>query len=312
MRHNFISWEKLAHFLELNLEEKVLKQSKFPLNLPFRLASKIEKGNLNDPILRQFLPTVDETIKQPTFSTDPVGDLISAKSAKFLHKYQSRALILATSACAMHCRYCFRQNFPYETQRKDFEDELEALRKNPSINELILSGGDPLSLGNEVLAKLFSDVSKISHVKKIRFHTRFPIGIPERIDEDFLRIISSTNCQVYFVIHCNHPKELDEEIASRLKMVQKAGAVLLCQSVLLKGVNDQIETLVALCESLVNIGVLPYYLHQLDKVQGAQHFEVSEERGKALMEELCKRLPGYAVPRYVKEIAGEAHKTLIN
>lgn len=309
LRQNFINWEKLAFFLELDSNHtQILKKSKFPLNLPLRLASKIEKGNLEDPILKQFLPTIEENQKHFNFIADPVGDLISQKSTKLLHKYQSRVLILASSACAMHCRFCFRQNFPYETVRKNFEEELKAIQNNTTISEVILSGGDPLSLDNDILGELLQRLSEIPHITRIRFHTRFPIGIPERIDESFLKIFLKNRCQIYFVIHCNHAKELDDEIASRLKMIQKTGASLLCQSVLLRGVNDHIDTLTELYEKLVNIGVIPYYLHQLDKVQGAHHFEVPEEIGKALITELCKRLPGYAVPTFVREKASEPSK----
>jgi KamA family protein len=176
---------------------------------------------------------------------------------------------------------------------------------------VILSGGDPLSLSNEFLKELLNAIGKIPHIERIRFHTRFPIGIPERIDEEFLNLIGSLNQQVWFVVHINHARELDEDILARLKQLQKLGCSVLSQSVLLQNVNDTVESLKELFETLVNQGIFPYYLHQLDRVQGAAHFEVSEEKGKWLIEELTKQLPGYAIPKYVREIEGEPSKTLL-
>lgn len=313
LRNNFTKWELLAKFLELDEQNQtfLLKHSHFSLNVPYRLAEKIKKGTLNDPILRQFLPLIEEKKSLEGFSTDPVGDMLCKRSGKLLHKYQGRCLLITTSACAMHCRFCFRQNFPYETVRKEFEEELKLISEDSSLKEVILSGGDPLSLSNEMLKNLMDDLSLIPHIRRIRFHTRFPIGIPERLDKGFLSLIETSPFQFFFVIHCNHAKELDVDVIERLKALQKLNVVLLCQSVLLKGVNDDISALVELCNTLVDHGITPYYVHQLDRVKGAAHFEVSEEKGKALMAELRKRVSGYALPRYVKEIAGEPHKTEI-
>lgn len=309
LRSNFTNWLSLADFLELTplQRSEVNPKSDFPLNLPFRLASKIKKGTLDDPILKQFLPTKSE-VAPSDFFMDPVGDEPSRQSAKLLKKYRSRALIIATSACAMHCRFCFRQHFPYETERKDFESEIALIESDFSVKEVILSGGDPLSLSNATLESLLNRLDAIPHVNRIRFHTRFPIGIPERIDSDFLRMLSRLRSHIYFVIHCNHVNELDEEIFCRLSLLQTQGAVLLNQTVLLKGVNDDYESLLTLFEALVDNGVQPYYLHQLDKVKGAAHFEVSEADGKKLISRLREVLPGYALPRYVKEIAGDVGK----
>lgn len=311
LRQNFTKWEPLADFLELDAaqRETIAIKPHFPLNLPLRLAQKIAKNSLNDPILKQFLPTTEEEHQTPGFITDPVGDSVCRKSCKLLHKYNGRVLLVCTSACAMHCRYCFRQNFDYEITEKSFSKELEIIASDSSINEVILSGGDPLSLGDETLKTLLQALAAIPHIRKIRFHTRFPMGIPERIDSSFIDILKDLPCQIWVVIHANHPNEFDDEIFSRLKMLQRLGIVILNQSVLLRGVNDKAATMIQLCELLVNHGILPYYLHQLDRVQGASHFEVSEEEGRALIREISQHLPGYAVPKYVREIAGEPGKT---
>ncbi len=305
-RQSFTDWEKLLDFLQWgeSLRSLVLPKPRFPLNLPLRLARKIEKNTLEDPLLRQFLPLIAEKELTPHFSLDPVGDAASRKAKKLLHKYTGRALLITTSACAMHCRYCFRQNFDYAVQDKGFEEELQLIRKDPTLSEILLSGGDPLSLSNGVLQQLVQDLSTIPHVKRIRFHTRFPLGIPERIDEGLLSILAKTRLQVVFVIHCNHARELDEDILQALKQVQKLGIPVLNHSVLLKGVNDAVPTLQLLFETLVNAGIMPYYLYQLDRVQGAAHFEVEEAVGLRLMKELATLLPGYALPKYVKEVAG--------
>jgi lysine 2,3-aminomutase len=312
-RQNITSWEALTSFLEWDapLSEQISKNPRFSLNLPLRLAQKISKNTLNDPILRQFLPTPQEEIKSLGFVSDPVGDTPSRKSPKLLHKYQGRALLVTTSACAMHCRYCFRQNFPYETQEKGFAPELELIRQDPSISEILLSGGDPLSLSNDTLRSLLSELATIPHLKRLRFHTRFPIGIPERIDTTFLEILKESPLQIYFVIHCNHANELDTDIFHALKQIQQLGIPVLNQSVLLKDVNDSVDALTTLCQALIDNGILPYYLHQLDRVEGAAHFEVPEAKGKALIQALSAHLPGYAIPKYVREIAGMPSKTPI-
>lgn len=307
-KQNFTDWKRLLTFLELDATN-TLQRPEFPLNLPLRLAQKIKKNTFEDPILRQFLPVTDELKVELGFSTDPVGDIKSLKEKKLLHKYKGRALLICTSACAMNCRFCFRRNFPYETGIKSFDAELQAIERDPSISEIILSGGDPLSLSDEALGLLVSSLDKIPHLKKLRFHTRFPIGIPERIDARFLNVLKSTRLQIVFIIHCNHSDELDEEIFAALKKIQLLGIPVLTQTVLLKGVNDSVPTLKALMERLTDNGIIPYYLHQLDKVQGATHFEVSEEKGLSLLRQLSCELPGYAVPRYVKEIPGEPGKT---
>jgi EF-P beta-lysylation protein EpmB len=311
LKNNFTRWEALCEFLELDepLRAKILQRSSFPLNLPFRLASKIEKNTLEDPILRQFVPLTEEEKCIPGYSTDPLEESIFCKTSKLLRKYEGRVLLITTSACAMHCRFCFRRHFPYESNHKLIDKELEIIAKDPSIKEVILSGGDPLSLSNEALNSLLTELDKIPHVKRVRFHTRFPIGIPERLEPEFLSLLENRRYQPWIVIHCNHVRELDDDVALALKNVIKRGVPVLNQSVLLRNVNDSIDALEALSERLVNCGITPYYLHQSDRVKGAHHFDVDEEIGLALIEELQTRTSGYAVPKYVREISGQRSKT---
>ncbi len=310
LRKNFTRIDALADFLELNEKQRnqLIVRSDFPVHVPFRLAKKMAKGSLEDPLVKQFLPTQQELDVHSQFVLDPVCDVRFQEEGKLLRKYEGRVLLVCTSACAMHCRYCFRQHFAYESS-KTFEVELKQIEQDLSIHEVILSGGDPLSLSDETLGQLLGRLAKFPHIRRIRFHTRFPIGIPERIDEEFLSLIASLPQQVYFIIHCNHPRELDQDIFDRLKALQRLGCLVLNQAVLLKGVNDDVHTLKQLAELLVNNGIIFYYLHQLDRVQGSAHFEVEEEKGRFLITEIAKQLPGYAVPKYVREIAGEPNKT---
>ena len=310
-RQNFTCWKKLTEFLQLDPAHfpDILKDSKFPLNLPLRLAQKIKKNALDDPILLQFLPINKEKELAPGFNADPVGDLEARKSSKLIKKYQGRALLVCTGSCAMNCRFCFRQNYDYETQDKTFENEIELIRQDTSLTEIILSGGDPLSLSNETLTSLIKRLDAIPHLERLRFHTRFPIGIPERIDEEFLSLLEQMRLQVFFVIHTNHPTELDADVVAALKKIQKLGIPVLTHIVLLRGVNDNVATLKEHCEKLAGNGILPYCLNQLDRVQGAAHFEVPETEGRALLARLTELMSGYAVPKYVKEEAGKPSKT---
>jgi EF-P beta-lysylation protein EpmB len=311
-RANFTRFEPLADFLELSesLRKKILAQPRFAINIPQRLAAKMAKNTLDDPILRQFVPLQEELESTPGFALDPVQDNSFKKSKKLLHKYEGRALILASGACAMHCRFCFRQNFPYETEDKSFDKEIAYLKDHPELSEVILSGGDPLSLSDATLQDLFQSFDAIPHLKRIRFHTRFPIGIPERIDDSFLGILASSSKQIIFIIHSNHPRELDLDVLSALKKIQTLGIPVLNQSTLLKGVNDDEKTLLALSEALIDGGILPYYLHELDPVQGGGHFATS--KGPQLIRHLQDRLSGFGVPRLVREEPGKPSKTFVN
>jgi EF-P beta-lysylation protein EpmB len=276
--------------------------------IPPRLRDKIAPGN---PIERQFVPSEEEKLPMAGFSCNPVGDDQARKGSRLLHKYPGRCLLLTTAACAMHCRYCFRQHFDYDRGRPKFADELDLIRTDPSLREVILSGGDPLSLSNVQLGRLIKELDTIEHLKLLRFHTRYPIGIPERIDDGFLELLASTRLQIFFLIHSNCALELDDDVAASLKKIARLGIPVLNQSVLLKGVNDSEIALRELSERLIEIGVQPYYLHQLDKVAGAAHFEVEPARGLELVESLRRTLPGYAIPTYVREVAGEGSKMTI-
>jgi EF-P beta-lysylation protein EpmB len=311
-RTNFTKLPELLSFLEIEEARHgvFVQHPRFALNVPYRLARKMGKNRLDDPLLRQFVPLIQEEEQVGNFVRDPVGDCFARKGEKLLQKYAHRALLLTTSACAMHCRYCFRQNFDYAPANL-FEQELALIREDEGLQEVILSGGDPLSLSDAMLGALLEKLSGIPHVRIIRFHSRFPVGIPERVDASFLEILRKLRPQIVFVAHINHPKELDEEVAAAFKAMQKLGILVLNQAVLLKGVNDSVEVLEELSWRLSETGILPYYLHQLDRVEGTAHFEVAEEEGRRLIAALQNLLPGYAVPRYVKEIAGEKSKTLI-
>lgn len=296
-----MTWQQILRQNVTSQEEDA-----FPIHIPRRLADKIDPNDPDDPLARQFVPR--KTSSHPLFVTDPVGDEAARCGPKSLHKYAQRVLLVTTSACAMHCRYCFRQNFAY-AHEKGFEEELKYIAEDESLREVILSGGDPLSLSDRVLGELIERLGEIPHLKRLRFHTRFPIGIPERITDNFLNILEKSRLQVWFVIHCNHPRELDDDVISALKKIQKLGIPVLNQAVLLRGVNDTIEVLQELAETLVDSGIHFYYLHQLDRVKGAEDFEVTVDEGKALINELRRRVSGYAVPTYVQEIAGEPSKT---
>jgi len=312
LKTNFTSTNALADFLELQEPDRLalLQNPRFAVNIPRRLANKMRKGTLDDPLARQFLPLTLENTQEDGYSSDPNQEqLHHLATPKMLKKYNGRVLLLPTSACAMHCRFCFRQNFPYETVDKSLDREIEMIQNDPSIFEVILSGGDPLSLPDNRLKELLHSLETIPHVNVIRFHTRFPIGIPERIDEPFLELLASIKKQIVFVIHINHAKELDDDVKNALKKVAKLGIPLFCQSTLLHGVNDTLDSLKSLCLTLIASGIIPYYLHQLDPVIGASRFFVSQKEGETLIKELRKHVPGYAIPEYVKEIPGMPSKT---
>lgn len=300
---NVRSFSELAKHLSIEADFNPT----FPVNIPRRLVNKMEKGNPNDPLFLQFVPQKLEGL--PVGIDDPVGDLAARQTRCLLHKYQGRALLTVTSACAMHCRYCFRKEFPY-FNGGSFSEELCVIKNDPSIREVILSGGDPLSLSDKNLGRLLSDLDAITHIKLIRFHSRFPIGIPERITASFLSLLE-TRAQVWFVVHINHPRELDDDVIAGLKKIQKCGVPVLNQSVLLRGVNDTFEVHKELLEKLIMAGIQPYYLHQLDPVTGSLHFEVPVEEGLELIDRLRAALPGYAIPEYVQEIAGATSKSPI-
>lgn len=286
----------------------------FPLRVPRRFALRMQKANMHDPLLLQVLPLHAELIETQGYNHDPLNEAATNPIPGLLHKYQSRALVTLTSACAVHCRYCFRRHFPYEKNnpgRTGWEKLFAYLEENPAINEVILSGGDPLSVSDKLLTAFTKELARIPHITRLRIHTRLPIVLPERITEDFLAWIKSLSLSCIIVLHANHPFEIDEEVKCGLQALREAGVHLLNQSVLLKDVNDRVETLVALSETLFAAGVLPYYLHVLDKVQGAAHFDLDHEIAKTLWEGMRSQLPGFLVPRLAAEIAGEPAKKIL-
>jgi len=287
---------------------------KFKLLVPLSYVAKMKKGDWNGPLLKQVLPTQAETKLSDGFGVDPVGDLNAVISSGVLQKYQGRVLLITTGACAVHCRYCFRRHFPYAGSLADkgkWQETLLSIKNDTSIHEVILSGGDPLMLPDERLKKMCSDIANIPHVKTLRFHTRIPIFLPERIDQSFLNWFTELPIQKVMVIHANHANELDQTVGSSLSKLRDAGATLLNQSVLLKGINDSAEVLGALSHRLFDFRVLPYYLHQLDKVQGGAHFEVDRDEAISTIKKLKTILPGYLVPKLVEEISGERSKHTI-
>ncbi|MDY6980548.1 MAG: EF-P beta-lysylation protein EpmB [Pseudomonadota bacterium] len=284
----------------------------FPLLVPRGYVARMRVGDPQDPLLRQVLPLEDETCATPGYVTDPVGDLSAMTRPGVLHKYHGRALVVATGACGIHCRYCFRRHFPYSRANpmpERWQQVREYLLEDDTIEELILSGGDPLSLSDHRLAGLLEAVQDVPHLRRVRLHTRYPVILPERLTGELLGLLGALPQQVILVIHANHANEIDAEVHQALAPWRQAGITLLNQAVLLRGVNDCASTLASLSEALFAAGVLPYYLHQLDPVQGAAHFAVNEERARALETALRDRLPGYLVPRLVREQAGAAAKT---
>jgi EF-P beta-lysylation protein EpmB len=286
----------------------------FPLRVPRGFVARMRRGDPRDPLLVQVLPLGAECNAVPGYVPDPVGDLAARAGAGVLQKYHGRALLITTGACAVNCRYCFRRHFPYAEEnasRADFEPALELLRADATVREVVLSGGDPLTLGDRRLAALLAGLQAIPHLRRVRLHTRLPIVLPERIDPGFLAVWSAVRLQKVVVVHANHANEIDDSVRDALAGLRGTGTTLLNQAVLLRGVNDRPDDLVALSETLFETGVLPYYLHLLDPVAGAAHFDVPEDTARSLVAEVAARLPGYLVPRLVREIPGEASKTML-
>jgi EF-P beta-lysylation protein EpmB len=283
----------------------------FPLRVPRGFVARMRRGDPNDPLLMQVLPRRAEHAVVEGFTVDAVGDMASRAGHGVLHKYDGRALLIASGSCAVNCRYCFRRHFPYGEEiaaAAQWRDALALVRADTSIRELILSGGDPLSLATHKLEELTRGLADMPHVIRLRIHTRLPVVLPERIDDVFTDWLAALPLQKVVVLHANHANEFDASVDAACARLRAAGATLLNQSVLLKEVNDDADTLVTLCERSFAAGVLPYYLHQLDKVAGAAHFEVSDVRALELMEVLRGRLPGYLVPKLVRELQGDPSK----
>jgi EF-P beta-lysylation protein EpmB len=302
---------------ELNLSSELgsdLAAASFPVFAPRGYVAKMVPGDPHDPLLLQVLSRAEETEDAAGFLKDAVGDLAASRAPGLIHKYQGRVLLVTTGACAIHCRYCFRRHFPYEATPRTLEDwtpAIQQIAEDDSVEEVILSGGDPLTLVDSLLKQLVRELERIPHLRRLRVHTRLPVVIPERVTDELLGWLTGSRLVPIVVIHANHPREVGGDVGVALAKLTGAGVPVLNQAVLLRGVNDNVESLVELSRALVNLRVMPYYLHQLDRVAGAKHFEVPVARGLELIEQLRSQLPGYAVPRYVQEIAGEANKRVL-
>jgi EF-P beta-lysylation protein EpmB len=309
--------EELLNLLELPeslLPGAISGNSLFSMRIPRPFIDRMVKGDQFDPLLRQVLPLGEESNQVEGFSLDPLAEQSQNPTEGIIHKYHGRLLLIVSGACAINCRFCFRRHFPYDENQlggERWEQALEYIRTEESIHEVILSGGDPLAATDQRLKKMVEALSDIPHVETLRIHTRLPIVIPQRVTEELVQWFCGGRLKPVMVIHCNHANEIDENVKAALNRLRKAGATLLNQTVLLKGINDSSQTLTDLIHRLFNAGVLPYYLHLLDKVQGAAHFDIDEAEAKQLINELMHQCPGYLVPRLVREVAGERSKTPI-
>jgi EF-P beta-lysylation protein EpmB len=283
----------------------------FPLRVPHGFVARMRPRDPLDPLLLQVLPVMAETLPASGFVADPVGDLASARAPGLLQKYEGRALLITTGACAVHCRYCFRREYPYAEQSAaagQLDPALKVIAADPSLEEIILSGGDPLVLSERRLEDLLEALDSVPHVRRIRIHTRVPVVLPERVDKRLLDVIHRLRARVIVVIHANHAQEINAPVVTALRDLATVTGPLLNQSVLLRGINNSPQALVALSRALFEAGVMPYYLHQLDPVSGAAHFAVTDESALALINAVMAELPGYLVPRLVRETAGAASK----
>ncbi|BAV98654.1 EF-P beta-lysylation protein EpmB [Lysobacter enzymogenes] len=285
--------------------------AQFPLRVPRGFVARMRHGDPADPLLRQVLPLDAEMRPMPGFSLDAVGDGAAKAGHGVIRKYRGRALLIATGSCAINCRYCFRRHFPYAEETAataGWREAVAAIAADPDIDEVILSGGDPWSLATPKLAELTDALKAVPQLKRLRVHTRLPVVLPERVDAALTQWLAALPWPVAVVLHANHAREFDAAVDAAMRRLREAGASLLNQAVLLRGVNDSVEALAALSERSYAAGVLPYYLHQLDRVQGAAHFEVADERALALHRALAARLSGYLVPKLVREVAGDPGK----
>lgn len=283
----------------------------FALRVPRAFAARMQKGDPQDPLLLQVITAREEFIDAPGYSTDPLDEQSSVVPG-LLHKYRNRALLLVKGGCAVNCRYCFRRHFPYsdnQGNKRNWHQALEYIRHQPELDEIIFSGGDPLMAKDAELSWLIAELEQIPHIKRLRIHSRLPVVIPSRITLSLCELLAQSRLQVLLVTHINHAQEIDDELRDALQQLKRAGVTLLNQSVLLRGINDQASILAALSNALFDAGVLPYYLHVLDKVQGAAHFWVSDDEARRIVRELLGQVSGYLVPKLAREIGGEPAKT---
>lgn len=303
---------QLCNALAIDPQDSRIRENEFPFKAPQDFINRIQSGQLDDPLLKQILPVVEEGVIHSDFNRDPVGDLQANPTPSLIHKYHGRVLLMASPKCDIHCRYCFRRHFPYEQQinQRHWKTALQQISADNTIHEVILSGGDPFSLSEAAILGLIKEIEQIEHIKTLRIHSRTPIVAPSKAPcGELLKWAQTSRLNKVLVLHCNHANELSQLTAELLQTYRQAGFHLLNQSVLLKGINDDSETLITLSHTLFAQGVLPYYLHQLDRVEGAAHFEVPYQEALALRQTLLEKLPGYLVPKLVKENAGEPHKT---
>lgn len=283
----------------------------FALRVPRAFAARMKKGDASDPLLLQVMTAQQEFIDAPGYSTDPLDEQSSVVPG-LLHKYNNRALLLVKGGCAVNCRYCFRRHFPYQDNqgnKRNWLTALDYIREHPELDEIIFSGGDPLMAKDHELEWLISQLEAIPHIKRLRIHSRLPVVIPARITEGLCQQLAQSRLQVLLVTHINHAQEIDDELRQGMQMLKRAGVTLLNQSVLLRGINDDAEILAELSNALFDAGILPYYLHVLDKVQGAAHFFVSDDEARAIVRGLLTKVSGYMVPKLAREIGGEPSKT---
>jgi len=291
-----------------------LARKDFPMLVPLPFIKKMKKGDIHDPLLQQVLPVSNEEIESLGYSLDPLQEHNSALPG-LLHKYRSRVLLILKSGCAVNCRYCFRRHFPYQENninKKQLQEIITYIEAHPEVNEVILSGGDPLMSKDDFLQFVLNQLASLPQLTRVRFHTRLPVVIPSRITEQLCALLKESRLKVVFVLHINHANEIDEPFTQAMLKLHQAGIQLLNQSVLLKGVNDNSKALIALSEALFSANILPYYLFLLDKVQGAQHFDVEEQTAQLLVKEMSEALPGYLLPKLSREVAGQKRKTIIN
>ncbi|AXF77420.1 EF-P beta-lysylation protein EpmB [Erwinia tracheiphila] len=283
----------------------------FALRVPRAFAARMKKGDPQDPLLLQVITAQEEFIDTPGYSTDPLDEQHSVVPG-LLHKYRNRALLLVKGGCAVNCRYCFRRHFPYaenQGNKRNWQQALEYIRQQPELDEIIFSGGDPLMAKDNELDWLITELEQIPHIKRMRIHSRLPVVIPSRITPALCGRLATSPLQILLVTHINHAQEIGDELCRALQQLKQAGVTLLNQSVLLRGINDSAATLAALSNTLFDAGVLPYYLHVLDKVHGAAHFWVSDNDARTIVRELLSQVSGYLVPRLAREIGGEPSKT---
>lgn len=316
-QESFQKIEDLLEFLDLPQDalEVTDSYSDFPFRVPRSFAERMEKGNMHDPLLRQVLPLIQERLATSGFTTDPLAEKTANPLPGVLHKYKNRVLLTLSGACAVHCRYCFRRHFPYKSNNpgtKGWEPIFDYLVRHSEVNELILSGGDPLSIHDALLETFIRRLESIDSIKYLRFHTRLPIVIPDRITPEFLAIIQTTRFRTVMVLHSNHANEWNKSLQLPMQQLRMAGVTLLNQAVLLRGVNDSLPSQIALNYRLFDYGVIPYYLHLVDKVAGVAHFDVSQEEAILLMRQLAEALPGYLVPKLVREIPHRTSKIPID